>query len=526
MIKGTNFIGSETSSEGTEVLQATNPQDNQKLPETFAVATEAEIQRAMEKAQAAFLEYRNYSGKQKATFLDAIADEIMGLEDELIHRASAETGLPNGRFEGERGRTCNQLRMFADLLREGSWVDARIDTAQPDREPIPKADIRRMLFPLGPVVVFGASNFPLAFSTAGGDTASALAAGCPVIVKSHESHPGTNELVSRAILSAAEKTAMPCGVFSSLNGGPETGQKLVQHPTAKAVGFTGSFGGGKAIYDLAQQREEPIPVYAEMGSINPVFLLDEKLENSAEELAKQYAGSVTLGVGQFCTNPGILVAQAGEALNRFSTALAEELSDYEPACMLNSKIADSYRGHRSELLEQEGVKALCTPSSETGTLGGAAVATVSGEDFLKNEALHREVFGPSTLIVFCADETQRLQIAQQLEGQLTITFMGNDKELTAREELINICREKAGRIIFNGVPTGVEVCDSMHHGGPFPATTNGMYTSVGTAAVERFVRPIAFQDCPDDLLPDELQDENPLDILRMVDGVQTTKKIG
>lgn len=518
MIEGTNYIGFAASKKGSGVLRAFEPKQNKALPEEFYVATADEIDQASKKAHAAFLEYRHNSGEKKAAFLEVVANEIMDLGDELISRASAESGLTPGRLEGERGRTCNQLRMFADLLREGSWVDARINSGRADES---KPDIRRMMFPIGPVAVFGAGNFPLAFSTAGGDTASALAAGCPVVVKSHESHPGTNELVAQVILKAAEETGMPDGVFSSLNGGPEVGAALVRHPNIKAVGFTGSFGGGKAIFDLAQQRENPIPVYAEMGSINPVFLLNRKLSSSAKQVAEMYAASVTLGVGQFCTKPGVLIGIESEGLDQFKKALAQKLKESPYGCMLNPKIARGYQNKRAEVLSQDGIKILFTPNPEKENTGSASLAEVTGGMFLSNKKLKQEVFGPFTLMVSCADEDEMLEIARDLEGQLTVTIMGNEDELGKHKLLVDTCREKAGRIIFNGVPTGVEVNHSMHHGGPFPATTDSKSTSVGAAAIYRFVRPVAFQDCPEDLLPDELKSRNPLGIYRMVDGVFT-----
>ena len=514
MIEGINFIGYSTSKLGSDVLQAQQPEKNELLDEPFYIATEEEIDEALVKAASAFEEYKHYSGAQKAAFLDVIGEEIMKLGDELIKRASKETGLTHGRLEGERGRTVNQLNMFAELLREGSWVDARIDSSSAEGQP----DVRRMLFPLGPVAVFGASNFPLAFSTAGGDTASALAAGCPVIVKAHESHPGTNELVSRAILEAAKETNMPDGVFSSLNGGPEVGSKLVQHPGIKAVGFTGSFGGGKAIYDLAQQRDEPIPVYAEMGSINPVFLLDEKLQTEGKNLAEELAGSVTLATGQFCTNPGLIIAKQGDGLDAFKEALAKKLDEEPPGCMLNPGIAENYRKKRAEAFSLAGIDVLAESDGESETTGTAAVATVAASDFLSGEDYQEEVFGPFTLVVSCENDDEMQEVARKLKGQLTVSFMGMDDDLANQDTLVSISREKAGRVIFNGVPTGVRVGPAMQHGGPFPATTDSRSTSVGTAAIQRFVRPIAFQDWPDALLPDELKDENPLGILRIYDG--------
>ena len=516
MIEGTNFIGFSTTAANTETIHAMNPATNDKLPEEFHIASSKEIEEAAEKAQQAFLTYRDFSGQRKADFLDAIADEIMDLGDRLIERASRESALSHGRLEGERGRTCNQLRLFADLLREGSWVDARIDHAE-DGAP----DVRNMLIPLGPVAVFGASNFPLAFSTAGGDTASALAAGCPVVVKSHESHLGTNELVAGAILKAAEKTNMPDGVFSSLNGKAKVGSKLVKHPLIKAVGFTGSYNAGTAIYETAQQRDEPIPVYAEMGSINPVFLLEEKLSAETEDLADQFAGSVTLGGGQFCTNPGLIIGIENDGLEQFKQLLGQKLKESEAACMLNEGIAENYRRKRAEMLQKNEIEVLTPPDEEQDNNGTAALATVAASDFLGSEDLQEEVFGPYTLVVACQNEDEMEEVAEVLQGQLTVSFIGNNDEVTDHKKLVDTCREKAGRVIFNGVPTGVRVSHAMQHGGPFPATTDSKFTSVGTAAIRRFVRPIAFQDCPQSLLPDELKDDNPLDIHRIVDGEYT-----
>lgn len=519
MIEGVNFIGKTASKNNSKTIEAFDPSSGNPLPEAFHIATEDELNKAVQKADDAFESYSRLPGKTKAAFLDAIADEIMALGDTLIKRATAESGLPNGRFEGERGRTVNQLQMFADLLREGSWVDARIDTAQPDRKPIPKADIRNMLVPLGPVAVFGASNFPLAFSTAGGDTASALAAGCPVVVKAHESHPGTNELVSRAILKAADAIdEIPDGVFSSLNGKAGVGQMLVTHPSIKAIGFTGSLKAGNSIFKAAANRDEPIPVYAEMGSINPVFFLDNKLKDSPEELAEQYSQSVTLGKGQFCTKPGLLIAKKGDSLNTFATALGKHLKGYQPSCMLNKGVASNYREDRYSLLSEDDVEVILSPGNDTELNKSATLASVDASTFLGNEILHKEVFGPFTLIVQCEDDDQVRQVASEFDGQLTITFMGDGDDLVSNKQLIQLCQNKAGRLIFNGVPTGVEVCHSMHHGGPYPATTDSKFTSVGTGAIKRFVRPVAYQSFLTELLPDELKPGNPLNILRLVDG--------
>ncbi|MDZ7773199.1 MAG: aldehyde dehydrogenase (NADP(+)) [Balneolaceae bacterium] len=511
MIEGLNIIGYDTAENVADTFTRKDPSSGETLPGKFHRADQEAIDAALAKADEAFQKYRLTSGAERAEFLEAIADEIEALGDTLIERAMQESGLTRGRLEGERGRTTGQLRMFADLARDGSWCDARIDTGDPD--------VRSMKVAMGPVAVFGASNFPLAFSTAGGDTASALAAGCPVVVKSHESHPGTNELAARAVQKAARDCDMPDGVFSSLNGARKTGALLVEHPLLKAVGFTGSYSGGKAIFDLASRRDEPIPVYAEMGSVNPLFLLEEKLAEDTYGLADELAGSVTLGVGQFCTNPGVIVGMAGDDLEAFKQALADKLKGAEAGCMLNEGIAKNYREKRAGLLAQKGVQTLVSRNGqESGNLGAGAMAGVSAGDFLANPELQEEVFGPFTLVVACEDEAQRLEVVRALKGQLTVSFMGTDDDFTGNRELIQAAREIAGRVIFNAVPTGVRVCDAMHHGGPFPATLDVKFTSVGTRAIERFARPLCWQDAPRELLPDELKDGNPLGIRRMVDG--------
>ncbi len=523
-----NIIGYQTSAQGTDSFSATNPESKETLTGNFPVATPKEVDLAVQKSWLAWKTYRYLSGKQKSAFLNAIAQEIENLGDDLVIRVMQESGLPEGRVRGERGRTCNQLRLFAKVVEEGSWVEARIDKAQPDRQPIPKADIRRMLQSTGPVVVFTASNFPLAFSTAGGDTASALAAGCPVIVKGHPSHPGTNVLISTAIQKAAEKTNMPDGVFSSLNSkGHEVGIQLVKHPLVKSVAFTGSLRGGKALYDIANQREEPIPVFAEMGSVNPVFLLPEKIKSSTKSLATQLANSVNLGAGQFCTNPGLLLALDNEHTTAFLGELKAAFEKLIPSTMLNQGIFANYNSGKAHCLNIDGVKAeYVQANGETEHWKGyPAVASVSGEVFLDNSHLQEEVFGPFTLLVLCKNKAQMEAIAENLKGQLTATLMGHDEELSAWKSLFHILQEKAGRVIFNGVPTGVEVCHSMQHGGPFPATTDGRYTSVGTAAIKRFARPVAFQSCLEDLLPEALKSENPLNIWRTIDGAWTKEGI-
>jgi len=519
-ILGKNFIGFKRSALLTKLMHATNPTTQKIIEDAFHVASPEEIDTAMQLATSAASAFAKCSGKQRAAFLNAIADEILALGDALIQRAMAESGLPQGRITGERGRTMNQLRLFAKVAEEGSWVEASLDLAQPDRTPFPKADLRKMLVPIGPVVVFTASNFPLAFSTAGGDTASALAAGCPVIVKAHESHLGTNALVSYAIQTAAQKTGMPDGVFSSLNGtGPELGQALAKHHLAKAVAFTGSYRAGKALFDSAAQRAEPIPVFAEMGSINPVVFLDGALQKRGEALAKQYAGSVTLGVGQFCTNPGLILGVQGDALNQFVNTLASEIQTIEPATMLNEDVCNNYKKGLGTFVQMENVQLEGEAQTEAQAgQGKAVVCSVKATHFIDNPKLHQEVFGPSTLVVRCASANELLTVVQHLEGQLTGTIMGEVDEILAQTQLIQALQNKVGRLIFNGVPTGVEVCHSMQHGGPFPSTTDGRFTSVGTGAIKRFARPVAFQNWPQDLLPDELKDGNPIGIWRTTDG--------
>lgn len=520
MINGTNFIGSTPSQEGTETLISYNPIDGSAFAESFTIATSEDIDKAVTKATNAFSAYSSVNGADKADFLEAIADEIMALGDELVERACGESGLPAGRIQGERGRTCNQLKMFASLVREGSWVNAVIDTALPDRAPIPKPDLRMMQIPIGPVVVFGASNFPLAFSTAGGDTASALAAGNPVIVKGHESHLGTNELVSKAILAAAERTGMPDGVFSMVNGGIPVGQQLVKHRDVKAVGFTGSLRGGRALFDLANQRDEPIPVYAEMGSINPTFLMPEKLAESPEALGTAFAGSVALGVGQFCTNPGLLVGIRSADLDSFNQSLEVGLAE-ATGTMLNAKIAESYYQNREGLLNENGVSHKGNTAREEGNVARALTASVSATDFLENPKLHEEIFGPFTLLVMCESADKMAAVAASLHGQLTGTLVATENDLIQNDTVVKNLQQKVGRILFNGVPTGVEVCPAMHHGGPYPASTDAKFTSVGTGAISRFTRPISLQSWPDTQLPAALQHSNPLGIWRMINGERT-----
>ncbi len=514
-----NIIGFEYSAEGKVKVQSFNPASDEALDGHFSAATESEVNLVMKKAQIAFAKYQQLSGTKRGEFLRKIADNIEALGDTLVKRVMLESGLPEGRVKGERGRTCNQLRLFAQVAEEGSWVDASIDTAQPDRKPFPKADIRRLLVPVGPVVVFTASNFPLAFSTAGGDTASALAAGCPVIVKAHESHLGTNAMISEAISKAAQETGMPDGVFSSLNSdGYQVGQLLVMHPSTKSVAFTGSHKGGLALHKLAQKREEPIPVFAEMGSINPVFLLPQAVQNKGESIAQQLAGSVNLGAGQFCTNPGLIIIKEDKNTNDFIQNLRKAVAQLTPCTMLNKGIFENYNQKRSNALNIQAVQEEQAVAEGGTNQGLPTIASVDASTFIQNPALHEEVFGPFSLVVKCQNNAELEAVAASLKGQLTGTLMGETGELNTYSQLIAILQKKVGRLIFNGVPTGVEVCHSMHHGGPYPATTDGRFTSVGTAAIKRFARPLCLQNFPNDQLPDALKTANPLGIWRTVDG--------
>lgn len=486
-------------------------------------ATIQEVDNALKEAQLAFLSYKNISGKKKGEFLRAIADEIEALGQELVTTAVQETSLPEARILNERGRTTGHCRMFASLVEDGSWVEARVDTAIPDRTPAPKPDIRKMLVPIGPVIVFGAANFPLAYSTAGGDTVSALAAGCPVIVKAHPAHAKTSHLIAGAIQKAVESSRMPKGVFQHLHGtGFEVGQALVKHPLTKAVGFTGSLAGGKALFDTANQRPEPIPVFAEMSSINPVILLPETLHLEAEKSGEKLAGSITLGVGQFCTNPGLIIGIDNAALSRFIKALSDGIKNTIPGTMLHQGIADNYSKRFEKTLAQKGIVIEGESTSATGTKQGKPlVASVTASEFIKNPLLSEEVFGPFSLVVKCKDLSELHSVVNHLHGQLTASLFGNEEELSKHQNIINVLLEKAGRLIVNGVPTGVEVCPAMQHGGPFPSTTDSRFTSVGSDAIKRFVRPVAFQSFPNALLPEELKDGNPLGIWRFFNSEWT-----
>jgi len=527
MITGENHIGNQRSSKGNKTYKTINPKLNIENEQVFIEATSEEINQAVDLASEAFKSFSKKSGTEKATFLRAIADEIVALGDDLIAMYQSETGLPEGRAKGERGRTIGQLITFATMLEEGSWVDATIDTADLERTPIPKQDIRKMMVPLGPVVVFGASNFPFAYSTAGGDTASALAAGCPVICKSHPMHAGTGEMVAGAIIKASQQTNMPNGVFSNINSsGIEVGVELVTHPGVKAVGFTGSIKGGRALYDIAAQREEPIPVFAEMGSVNPVILLPNAAKNRGEALAKTYAGSITLGTGQFCTNPGLILGIKSDSLTQFINTLSSEIVKIEPSCMLHPHIIGNYEKNKQTVIQQDGLKIKADYQNEVATNHARqTIVTVEGATFLNNTTLHQEVFGPFSMVVTCKDEQELERIISQLEGQLTGTILGESEELQNYSDIIDALQNRVGRIIFNGVPTGVEVCPAMLHGGPYPSSTDSRFTAVGIHAVKRWVRPFSFQSWPNEMLPNELKDENPLGITRFVNGKNSKEKV-
>jgi 2,5-dioxopentanoate dehydrogenase len=478
-----------------------------------------EINQILAQSQKAAKTYRGCSGKQKAAFLSAIATEIEALGDVLIETASRESHLPIARLTGERGRTTGQLRLFADYIEEGSWVDATIDTAIPDRQPLPKVDLRKMLVPMGTVVVFGASNFPLAFSTAGGDTASALASGCPVVVKGHPAHLETSRLVASAIEKAAVKTKMPKGVFAHVEGGIEVGKHLAKHPSVSAVAFTGSYTAGKALFDIANKRKQPIPVFAEMGSINPVLLLGDALKERAETVATQLADSVTLGVGQFCTNPGLVLGIESDPFNTFLNSFKTKMQAKTAAPMLHEGIAKNYQKGIETVSNQAETAVLTIEKDNSALSGHPSVGEVSGATFLKNKTLHQEVFGPFSLVVKCKDKSELKRIIEKMDGQLTATLIAEASDLKKNKDLITAISEKCGRLIVNNMPTGVEVTHAMQHGGPFPSTTDSRFTSVGTSAILRFVRPLCYQNYPNDLLPDALQTDNPLSIWRKVNGV-------
>lgn len=527
ILHGGHLIAGETSRAGQASFHGIDPATARQLTPEYAEATPEEVDRAARAAEAAFSTYGRLPGAQRARFLEAVAERLAAVGPVLTARAGEETGLPPGRLQGELGRTVGQLRMFAELLREGSWVDARIDPALPERQPLPRPDLRRMLVPLGPVAVFGASNFPLAFSVAGGDTASALAAGCPVVVKGHPAHPGASEIAGRAIVEAVREAGLPPGVFSLLHGAsPEVGQALVGHPAVKAVSFTGSHRGGRALFDAAARRDEPIPVLAEMGSANPVFLLPEALAERGEEIARGLAASVTLGAGQFCTNPGLTVL-SGDG-SSFLETLRRAVEGCAPAVMVHAGIKAAYQAELTGVASLPGVSLQALAPSAglpEETEARPALLLTDAAGYLRERRLAHEIYGPVTVAVRCGSADEMLALARSLPGHLTATVHGTGRDLAAAAELLAVLRDKAGRLVINGFPTGVEVSAAMHHGGPYPATTDSRFTSVGTVAALRFARPVCFQGFPDAALPDELKRGNPLGIWRQIEG-RLTREAG
>ena len=472
---------------------------------TFSVGTPAHVNAAAVAAEAAFPSYSAQSRDQRAAFLERIADEIEARGPEITAIGTSETGLPAARLDGERGRTTGQLRLFAAHIRKGNYLDRRHDAAQPDRKPAPRPEIRMMERPIGPVAVFGASNFPLAFSTAGGDTASALAAGCPVVVKGHSAHPGTAEIVAQAVAAAITALHLHPGVFSLVQGGKrDVGESLVQHPLIKAVGFTGSLGGGRALYDLCTRRPEPIPFFGELGSVNPMFLLPHAVKARGEAIAKGWAGSLTMGAGQFCTNPGIAVVMDGPDTAAFIAAAKAALGQVGSQTMLTDGIAQAYRQGRDRIAAQSGVRAVLTSVCDMRQ-ATPYLYEVSGEAWEGNHALAEEVFGPLGLIITVKDAAQMMAVAASLDGQLTCTLHLDDGDIAQAQTLMPVLERKAGRILANGFPTGVEVVDAQVHGGPYPASTNFGATSVGTLSIRRWLRPVAYQNLPDALLPADLR---------------------
>ncbi len=523
--QGTSLIGSRRAQGGERTFHAVNPATGEKLSPAYHVARREDIDAACALAQDAFATFSRLPGRKRAEFLRKIAERIEAIGPELVETAMLETALPAGRLQGETARTCGQLRLFAQVLEEGSWAEARIDTADANRKPAPKPDLRSMYRPLGPVVVFGASNFPLAFSVAGGDTASAFAAGNPVIVKAHPAHPATSELVGQAIVEAVRECGFPEGVFSLIfDDGIDAGAALVQHRLVRAVGFTGSTRGGRALMDLAAARLDPIPVYAEMGSTNPVFILPGAARERGQQIAEGLHGSVTLGAGQFCTKPGLVMLGVDDVAQPVATKLRELIAASPESVLLTGGIRSTFckgveartKSGSATLLAQG-----TTDSKAAGFRVGTALFETNLANLEKDTHLAEELFGPSTLLVRYSGREELLQAARNLEGHLTATVHATEQDLRDFAELFAILETKVGRVILNGYPTGVEVAHAMVHGGPYPATSDGRSTSVGTQAIYRFARLVCYQGFGDSLLPDELKDGNPLGIWRMVNGRQT-----
>ncbi|MFI8578731.1 aldehyde dehydrogenase (NADP(+)) [Ectopseudomonas khazarica] len=519
-LTGHNYIGGERRAAGTVEHKSLDASSGEALPYTFIQATPEEVDAAAQAAAAAYPLYRNLSAVRRAEFLEAIADEIDALGDDFVALVTRETALPATRIQGERGRTSGQMRLFAKVLRRGDFYGARIDRAQPERQPLPRPDLRQYQIGVGPVAVFGASNFPLAFSTAGGDTASALAAGCPVVFKAHSGHMATAECVADALIRAAEKTGMPKGVFNMIFGGG-VGEILVKHPAIQAVGFTGSLKGGRALCDMAAARPQPIPVFAEMSSVNPVIVLPGALKARGATVAKELAGSVVMGCGQFCTNPGLVIGIRSAEFSEFVAGLADAIGAQPAQTMLNAGTLRSYANGVAQLNGHARVSRLAG-NEQAGNQAQPQLFKADVSMLLEGDhLLQEEVFGPTTIVVEVADSAELTRALQSMHGQLTATLIAERDDLDAFRDLLPLLEVKAGRVLLNGYPTGVEVCDAMVHGGPYPATSDARGTSVGTLAIHRFLRPVCYQNYPDDVLPQALQNANPLGIQRLVDGVHS-----
>ncbi|MGC9199224.1 MAG: aldehyde dehydrogenase (NADP(+)) [Acidobacteriaceae bacterium] len=526
-ISGVSLIAGRAGAKTGPQFHAVNPATGQTVGPAFYSASEQDVASALDAAQTTFVSWKRSSGAERARLLRAIADGLDAATAELVAQARLETALPEARLKGETQRTSNQLRLFARVVEEGSWVEARIDPALPDRKPLPRPDLRSMLQPLGPVVVFGASNFPLAFSVAGGDTASALAAGCPVVVKAHPAHPGTSELAGQIIAAGLQSCGAPQGLFSLLfDSGFAVGQALVQHPLTQAVAFTGSRRGGRALMDLASNRPNPIPCFAEMGSTNPVFVLPGAMATQAKEIAAGLFGSFTLGAGQFCTKPGMVFLPVQEQTESLLAELRRLTQQSAEFTLLTPAIAANYRRGIEERSPSCSQGATATAHSSGACGATATLLETEIDDFLHTPELSQEIFGPTSLMIRCNGRQAMLRAAEELEGHLTATLLGTEEDLAAYQDLIAVLERKAGRVLFNGYPTGVEVCDAMVHGGPYPASSDSRFTSVGTRAILRFARPVCYQGFPQAALPKELRDENPRGILRMVDGISTRDPLG
>lgn len=528
-LTGSQWIAGNPSSESSETFRAANPATGETLDPEFREATASEIDAAVTAANAAFDPFRSKLAETRADFLEAIAEEVLALGDSFLERTAAETGYPTARCEAERGRVVAHTRQFADLIREGSWVDARIDLPDPTRKPMPKPDVRSLFQPVGPVAIFGASNFPIAISVLGADTMSALASGCPVVIKAHPAHPGTCEMAAAAVHRAAQRTGMPSGVFSLLHGtSHEVGTQLVEHPGIFAAAFTGSLAGGRALFDAANRRPVPIPFYAEMGSVNPVFILPGALKSRPSSIAEGFVASLTQGVGQFCTNPGMVLGLESDAWNSFCETTAEHVGKTEPATMLHAGIHSAYRTGLEQRIEHESLELLArseAAASDEALEAAPHVFRTTQQGLIDDPALFDELFGPVSLFAGCGGPDDMIEVAEKLEGSLSATIHGTENDLAEYRELVSVLQKKTGRLIFNGFPVGLEVCHSIHHGGPYPATTHSRFTSVGTRGIERFVRPVCYQDWPDSQLPMELQNANPRGVLRMLNGHRTRDEV-